>query len=396
MSMKVNSKLDENVIMLAALYIIPLTGLSIDIYVPSLPALAHFFVTHSVAAQNTISIYILGLGLSQLMCGSIIDHYGRRKPLLISLLIYFLLANCIIAATSIQLVSILRFLQGVSMGFIAVSARSIFVDLYSGQEYYKKASYMTIAYSIGPIIAPAIGGVLEYLWGWKSCFYFLVAYSFLGIIIVYYFIPETIGEKSPLDIRLILTRYISMLSQREYLANIVTLSLLNSALMLFALVGPFLVQKQLHYSPVVFGQMALLCGVSWFTGNLSNRLLIMVDRQTKINYALGSSLFILLVMLFMAKFWLNLYVIMIPVCLLLVAASVIFSNLFVHSPLLFPQYSATAAAFMAGAFGLLSSGVCWLLSKTITTNTQIPLTIGYLFLVAGCIGCNKIAGVEKS
>ena len=379
---------DKNIIMLAALYIIPLTGLSIDIYVPSLPALTHYFLASSIQAQNTISIYILGLGVSQLFCGILIDHFGRRKPLLISLVFYFVLANLVIYAASIELVSILRLLQGISMGFIAVSARSIFVDLYSGEEYYKKASYMIIAYSIGPIIAPAIGGYLQYLWGWQACFHFLVIYSLLGMLIVYLYIPETIIHKSPLQFQLIFKRYAEMLSNKEYLLNVVVLSMLNTSLMLFALIGPFLIQNQLHFSPVVFGQMALLCGLAWFAGSLTNRLLINIDRQRKINHALLFSVIDLLFMLVLSFFWFNLYVLVIPICLLLIAASVIFSNLFVHSPTLFPKFSATAAAFMAGAFALLSSGLCSFLSKIITTNSQIPLIFGFMSLIAACVACN--------
>ncbi len=383
--------LNKNLIMLAALYIIPLTGLSIDIYVPSLPTLSHYFATTAHEAQNTISIYILGLGLSQLFCGNIIDHYGRRKPLLISLILYFILANLIIHMHSITHVSILRLFQGIAMGFIAVSARSIFVDLYSGEEYYKKASYMTIAYSIGPIIAPAIGGYLEYLLGWKACFYFLVIYSLLGIAIVYFYIPETIVHRSKMEIKLIIHRYSAMLGNKEYMLNVIMLCMLNTALMLFALIGPFLVQNKLHYSAVIFGQMALLCGVSWFAGNLTNRLLIDLDRKQKIKYSLLIGLIDIVIMFVLALFWFNLYVIIIPVCILLIAASVIFSNLFVHSPTLFPKFSATAAAFMAGAFALLSSATCGILSKLITTNNQIPLVIGYAVLFLCCIICTSMS-----
>lgn len=372
---------NSTIMMLVALYIIPLTGLSIDVYVPSLPNLASYFSTSANAAQNTISIYILGLGISQLVCGNLIDRYGRRPTLLISLVIYILLAVLIIFSTNIQHVTYFRLIQGVSMGFIAVSARSVFVDLYSGEEYYRKASYMTIAYSIGPIVAPAIGGVLEHLWGWQSCFYFLFMYAVLGLILVYFLLPETINQRSELNIANIAKRYAEMISHKEYMLNVIALTMLNSTLMLFALIGPFIVQDKLKYSPVIFGQMALLCGLAWFIGNVGNRMLIHISRDKKIKYAVFFALADLVIMFGLALVWFNLYVIVVPICLLLIASSVIFSNLFVHSPTLFPRFSASASAFMAGGFGLLSAFVCWILTTTIGTGSQIPLIGGYACLI---------------
>ena len=390
-------KQNINLFMFVALYIIPLTGLSIDVYVPSLPNLAEYFHVSSLLAQNTISIYILGLGVSQLICGNVIDRYGRRIPLLVGLFSYLIFAVSIILSHNIHLVSLFRLMQGISMGFIAVSARSVFVDLYSGDEYYRKASYMTIAYSIGPIIAPAIGGVLEHLWGWQSCFYFLIIYAVIGFILVYFFLPETIKQRSDINITAIAERYKAMLVHKEYLLNLVSLSMLNSVLMLFALVGPFIIQSKLHYSPIVFGQMALLCGLAWFVGNLTNRLFIHINRNRKIALALKVAGIDLLIMLILALFWFNIYVIVIPICVLLVAASVIFSNLFVHSPTLFPKFAASASAFMAGAFGLFSAFICWLLTDSISTNSQTPLTIGYasLFVIVG-ICCYMTKRMRRS
>lgn len=382
---------NKNLYMLIALYIIPLTGLSIDVYVPSLPELSHYYLTTSNQVQNTISIYILGLGISQLICGNIIDHLGRRKPLLISLMVYLLMAFLIISSSSIKSVCFFRFLQGISMGFIAVSARSVFVDLYSGEEYYRKASYMTIAYSIGPIVAPAIGGFLEHFWGWKYCFYFLIGYAFIGLGLVYYYLPETIKHKSEFNIKSVMTKYLQMLTHREYLLNLISLSMLNSALMLFALVGPFIIQTKLHYSPIIFGQMALLCGLAWFIGNLTNRMLIHISRDYKIGFALKCAIANLALMYILSIYWFNIYVIVIPICVLLICASVIFSNLFVHSPTLFPKFAATASAFMAGAFGLLSSGICWILTECISSNSQVPLIIGYTSLIVIVFLSNRIA-----
>lgn len=389
------TNLNKNIIVLVALYIIPLNGLSVDIYVPSLPAVANYFSTSDLLVKNTISIYILGLGISQLICGNIIDHFGRRRPLLISLCGYFVVSILLVTSKSICMVTCLRAAQGICMGFSAVSARSVFPDLFSGEEYYKKASYITIAFAIGPIVAPSIGGYLQHYFGWQSCFYFLILYSFIGILSVFFLIPETVKIKEQMSFKLVMLRYREMLSHKNFVFGLVCLIMIATVSTLFCITGPFLIQDRLHYSPIVYGNIALLCGLSWFIGNASNRVLLKISMPKKINVALCFMSVDLLLMLLLAHFYFNLYVIVIPVCLMLVAASIVFSNYFVHLPTLFPEYEAASAAFMAGSFSLISSGICDLLSKIITTENQVPLACGYLSLVLLCIIATRITKWES-
>ena len=203
----------SNSIVAIALLIIPLLGLGIDIYIPSLPSLVNYFFTTKILVQTTLNIYIFGLGVSQIIAGNIVDAYGRRIPMIISLIIYAFLCICIINIHSISYMIWFRFLQGICAGFAAVSARSIFTDLFSGQEYYKKASYMTIAYSIGPVIAPFIGGYLQHFIGWHANFYFLLFYSLICLILVWRYFPETIIKRHAISVKSILSKYYSYPSQ---------------------------------------------------------------------------------------------------------------------------------------------------------------------------------------
>ena len=192
-----------------------------------------------------------------------------------------------------------------------------------------------------------------------------------------------------------MTRYSEMLSHKSFISGLICVTMLATISTLFCLIGPFLIQDRLNYSPIVYGNMALLCGLSWFIGNVLNRILLKISMPKKINVALCFISMDLLLMLLIAHFWFNWYVIVIPVSFMLVAASIAFSNYFVHLPTLFPQYEAASAAFMAGSFSLISSGICALLSKIITTENQIPLVCGYLSLVLVCIVANRITKWES-
>ena len=185
-----------------------------------------------------------------------------------------------------------------------------------------------------------------------------------------------------------------MLSHKSFILGLICLAMLATISTLFCLIGPFLIQDKLHYSSIVYGNMALLCGLSWFIGNVLNRMLLKISIPKKINISLCFISVDLLLMLLLSHFWFNLYVIVIPVSFMLVAASIMLSNYFVYLPTLFPQYEAASAAFMAGSFSLISSGICILLSKIITTENQIPLIYGYLSLVLICIIANRITKWE--
>ena len=383
--MKHYSHYNKNLIVFVALTIIPLLGFGIDIYIPSLPAINQHYHATTLITQTTLTIYLLGLGLSQLIAGNIADAYGRRRPLIIAVIFYAILCRLITQTSSIDTFVYYRLMQGIAAGFAAVSARSVFSDLFSGKEYYKKASYITISYSIGPIIAPFIGGYLQHYFSWQANFYFLLIYCLFCLVLVVFFFPETIQKRHKLSISSVCKKYYSMFSHIEFVGGIICLSAMYALLMLFNLVGPFIVQVKLHYSPISFGYIALFSGLFWFLGMITNRLTIHRNMNNKLNLVTLIAGLDLIVMLVLAQFWFNLYVIVIPLYVLLFCASIIFSSFFVHNPTHFKEYAATASAVTTGSFSLLSSWLSNTIDKHLSFDSQLPLIYAYILLIGICI-----------
>src|SRR3990167_3375173 len=200
------SRSNKNFLAFLALFIIPISGLSIDIYVPSLPAVSHFFEVDKSLAQLTITVYMIGLGIMQFFAGSISDSFGRRKPFLIAMLIYISATLFIPFVKNIEQLLFLRFVQGIVIAVIVVPMRSVISDLFEGPAYYKMANYMTMAWSIGPIIAPAIGGYLQHYFGWQANFYFLGVYSIISFILIALYLPDTSAYHHPFHLRKILAQ----------------------------------------------------------------------------------------------------------------------------------------------------------------------------------------------
>lgn len=112
-------------------------ALSIDMFLPGLPDIRHDFQTTTSNAQLTLSMFMIGLAFGNLFAGPISDSTGRRKPLIIAMIIFTLASLGIVFVHNIWLMVALRFLQGVTGGAAAVISRAIASDMYSGNELTK-------------------------------------------------------------------------------------------------------------------------------------------------------------------------------------------------------------------------------------------------------------------
>ena len=146
--------------------IIPLAGMSTDIYLPSLPAMCSHFHVAKALVQLTVTTYVLGVGIAQLIAGPISDANGRKKLLVFALLIQLIAILLIVLTPSIHWMIVFRFLQGIGAGLMVVPARAIINDIFSGTELKKQFNTLTISFAMAPIIAPFIGGYVQHYFGW--------------------------------------------------------------------------------------------------------------------------------------------------------------------------------------------------------------------------------------
>lgn len=379
----VTTKVYLNKYFLAAivLFIVPLSGLSIDIYVPSLPEVSHYFGVDKAMAQLSISAYMLGLGVMQLFAGAITDSFGRKRPFLFAMSLFLVTTFSIPLVATIHQLLILRLIQGLSIAAVVGPMRAVMSDLFSGREFFKMANYMTMAWSIGPIIAPAIGGYLQHLVGWQSCFYFLGIYSSLGLLAVWLYLPETSPLQHPFNLRAILHRYREILAHPFFLTGVSLNGLLYSIIIFFAAVGPFLVQNVLHFSAIQFGYVSLLAGLAWFLGTLTNRFLIDVDFKIKVKFCLWSMLLISLMAFVSTLFFaLTIYLIFIPLIMLLWLGGIIFPNNFAKVLAIFPQSAGSVSSLFA-AFVFLIPAVNSGMFAYLKSNSASSLMGAYVMLI---------------
>jgi len=203
-------------LILAAL--VAFAPMSIDMYLPALPALERAFSTDTASVQHTLASFFLGLAVGQLLYGPLADKYGRKPPLYAGLALYVAVSAACAVASGIDSLIVLRFLQALSGCAGMVVARAVVRDLYDRQESARVYSILLMVMGIAPIVAPLAGGYLLQWLGWRSIFWVLALFGIACLVAVKAGLPETIPRDLP---RIPLSRafgnYGALLADRRFL-----------------------------------------------------------------------------------------------------------------------------------------------------------------------------------
>jgi multidrug resistance protein len=360
-----------------ALALIPLSGFAMDVYIPSLPDMAVQLHTTPAAIQLTLSLFIISYGISQLIVGGLIDSFGRHRPALFGMLLFSAASFAIAFTDNLQVVYALRIVQGFTSAVIIVGKRAFFVDIYRGDQLKKYTSLFSVIWAIAPIVAPFLGGFFQTTWGWKSNFIFL---GFLSL--VFFFIELSIGGETmktpqPFKVKTLLNAYGTMLKTPDFTSGMVILGLTYGMVLLYGMCSPFLIEHQLHFSPVATGYCALFSGVSVMIGGSVSRMLIKKPFTQKLVIAASLQMVTLGVMIPLTMYYQNLFTLLVYVFLLHSTGGFIFNNLMSYCLIRFPQYAGKASGLTGGGFSVVTSILSSLLVSSIKIETQALLGVGY-------------------
>lgn len=188
--------------------------LSLDMYLPAMPAMAESFDVPIVSLNNTISIYLVGFGLSQFLGGAFSDQIGRKRVGLTGLAIFIVASLMFAFAKTIEQAQMLRFVQAFGGGFCTVICMAIVRDVYPLAELGKRMAMMSVIMLACPVVAPAIGAALLHL-GWPAIFIFKAAYAGVMMLIYWQRVPETQpGEWHQLSLRQTVRQCAEVMSRR--------------------------------------------------------------------------------------------------------------------------------------------------------------------------------------
>jgi len=216
----------------------------VDFPVPALPVITDYFHGVKQLVQLTISSYLLGYGVGQLFGGIISDVLGRKKIIIFSEVIFIVISFLSVFSPNIYAFNIYRFLQGCTIGGILANCRAIVAECFFGSELAKILTYMSLSWALGPIVGPVIGSYLQSFFDWQANFYF---FTIFGI-----FVLVTSLKLSETNINLVPFSKIfsgirQVISCPIFLYGTAILAFIYSVLVIFNVVGPFLIQEVLKY-----------------------------------------------------------------------------------------------------------------------------------------------------
>lgn len=242
------------------------TGLfSKDLYIPSLPTIAKVMHIPYSSVSASITLFIIGTGISQLVFGPLSDSLGRKKALLLGLGMCILGNYVSIYTKTIFPFLCARFFVGLGAGATAVVTRAIASDLYKDEILTKAIGNLSIVTVISSTIAPFLGGWLQDHFNWQANFITLTALSAFTFFIFLFSIPETIFEKQTLQFN-----FLPFLKNKEFIifSSLSIIILVPSVI--YTMVSPYIFQNTLGLSAAKNGFLYLYLSLGYFLGALTS------------------------------------------------------------------------------------------------------------------------------
>ncbi|MHB0880672.1 multidrug effflux MFS transporter [Paenibacillus sp. SEL1] len=248
---------------------------TVDMYLASLPQIAVFFGTSATAVQASLTTSLLGLGLGQLIMGPLSDIYGRRRPLLISMILFILSSIGCAFAPSIEWFIFLRFIQGVAASAGLVISRAIVRDRFSGIEMTKFISLLTMISNVAPLISPTAGSTVMSYSSWLGIFIFLgvLGIGLTGITIWGLKESLPVQQRAPSSLRSLMKNYNSLFRKRSFMGYAFVNGILFAGVFAYVAGTPFIYQNIYGVSPQLFSILFALNGLAIILGSQFVKLL---------------------------------------------------------------------------------------------------------------------------
>ena len=232
-----------------------LMPLSIDMYLPALPVISAQFGVPAGSAQMTLSTYILGFALGQLLYGPMADSPGRKPVILGGTLVFAGAAVACALAQTIDHLIFMRFLHGLAAAAASVVINALMRDIYPKEEFSRMMSFVMLVTTIAPLVAPMAGGAVLVWFSWHAIFWIPALAALLASAMIFFFIDETLPaeHRQKFHIRTTIGNFASLFRHKRVLSYMLASGFSFAGMFSFLSAGPFVYIELNHVSPQHFG-----------------------------------------------------------------------------------------------------------------------------------------------
>ncbi|ENN1211352.1 Bcr/CflA family multidrug efflux MFS transporter [Salmonella enterica subsp. enterica serovar Typhimurium] len=355
-----------------------LMPLSIDMYLPALPVISAQFGVPAGSAQMTLSTYILGFALGQLIYGPMADSLGRKPVILGGTLVFAAAAvACALAQTIDQLI-VMRFFHGLAAAAASVVINALMRDIYPKEEFSRMMSFVMLVTTIAPLMAPIVGGWVLVWLSWHYIFWILAIAAILASVMIFALIKETlpVERRQPFHIRTTIGNFAALFRHKRVLSYMLASGFSFAGMFSFLSAGPFVYIEINHVPPQDFGYYFALNIVFLFVMTIINSRFV---RRVGALNMFRAGLWIQFAM----AVWMVFSALMVGVAAFVGCVSMVSSNAMAVILDEFPHMAGTASS-LAGTFRFGIGAIVGALLSLATFNSAWPM----IWSIALCAACS--------
>lgn len=252
---------------------VALGPLSVDMYLPAMPAMMLALDTDISNMHLTLSSYLAGFAVFHLACGPLADRFGRKPVLLLGTALFIIACLGCSQSNTVPELLLFRFLQGVGACVGPTLARTVARDVYGPTEVARALSLIAMLMTLAPAVAPGVGGLLLMVLPWPSIFLFLAAYAAVTMLLIHRLLPESLPQVQSLHLRNIASNYRELIVDPFFLSVTTASGLVYAGLITYLSSSSFIYINMLGVPVEYFGLLFLTSVIGYMLGSaLSARL----------------------------------------------------------------------------------------------------------------------------
>jgi DHA1 family bicyclomycin/chloramphenicol resistance-like MFS transporter len=365
-----------------------ITPFSIDMYLPGFPAIARDLGTTIDQVQLSLTAYLIGISVGQLLYGPLLDRYGRKKPLYAGMIVYLLASAGCAFTTSVQALIAMRFLQAIGGCAGMVAAQALVRDLFPVNKTAQAFSSLTLVVAVSPMIAPTVGGYVTVAFGWHAIFITLTIISALTIAAIYFLLPQGKLADASLSLRpkAVVSNFYTVLKQPQFLVYSITGGIATAAPFAYIAGSSDVFMNIYHLSEKQYGWIFAFLAVAMIGPTQLNRVLLKHFKSAQIIRVTLLYQTVIGITLFIGTWynWYNVYSLVLLMFLFLCGQGLTNPNATALSLAPFSKHAGSAAS-LTGCFRMTAGGIVSAMVSVLHNNTALPMV--------GMIVCCVVVGL---
>lgn len=257
--------------------------LAMDFFLPGLPMIQKEFGITTSLTQLTVTMSLIGIALGQIFLGPLADRIGRRRPLLMGMIVFALSSALIATTDNIYFFLLMRLIQGIAGSAGIVLSLTIITDLFAGKDLRSNITINQAINGLFPVIAPIFGALIMQAMSWRATFWGLALIGIFLFYSVWRYLPETlVKDETPVQKHSFINGYQQIFANRTFTRLVVIQALVIIPLFSYIAGSAFILQGMYHLSLTTYSIVYAFNGVGMIATTLISNQLSNYFKETSI------------------------------------------------------------------------------------------------------------------